>query len=312
MATARNVLERLVFSAGEHDYRWADVVAAARVWSRWDEITRQTGAGLAALERLAEPIAEAELEETRQAFRYARRLLAAEEMEAWLDHWGVSHAGWQGYLRRGLARIRQPEPSGTTAPSEEDVWAEAVCSRALAGLARDLAARVAAAEADGRGAGPVETDLARMEEARAAFIRAALTPEAAARTLELRSTDWVRLTYSQLEFAARGVASEAALCVREDGLSLSEVADRAGVAVQERESFVEEIGDDLSKTLLSTPPGELAGPLPVPAGFALLRVSEKVAPTLEDPVIQERLQQEVPGRALEREVRNRVRWHERL
>jgi hypothetical protein len=312
MATAREVFERLVFSAGEHDYRWADVVVVARARGRWDEISRRTGDGLMALDRLAKPIADAELEEVGRAFRYARGLLAAEEMEAWLEHWAVSHRVWMGYLRRDLARSRQPEPEATLAPKEADVWAEAVCSGALAELARDLAARVAAAEADGRGAGPVETDLGRMDEAFAAFTRDALTPEAATKTLELRSADWVRLTFTALEFGERGMASEAALCVREDGLSLAEVADRAGVAVQEQEAFIAEVDPDVSKSLLSAPPGDLIGPLPVANRFLLVRVNEKIAPTLEDPVIQDRLHEEVPRRALEREVRNRVQWHERL
>jgi hypothetical protein len=310
MASPREVFKRLVFSAGDEDYRWADVVAAAHAWGRWDEISRETGRGLAAVQ--STEIGAAELEEAGREFRYARGLLAAEEMEAWLEHWAVGHADWLSYLRRGLARSRQPEPAGTTASSEEEVWAEAVCSGALAELARDLAARVTATEADGQGAGPVETDLARMEEALAAFTRAALTPEAAAKTLELRGADWVRLALTTLVFGERGMASEAALLVREDGLTLPEVAGRAGIDVSEREVFIEEVDDDLSKSLLSAPPGELVGPLPVANGFALIRVNEKVAPTLEDPLIKERLQEEVPRRALERELRNRVGWHERL
>jgi hypothetical protein len=310
MVSRQEVFDRLVFSAGDEDYRWVEVVAAARAWGRWDDVSLQAGRGLGALERLA--IGAHELEEARQAFRYARRLLAAEERRSWLEHWGVSHADWQAYLRRGLARSRRPEARATGDPDEAEVWAEAVCSGALAGLARDLAARVAAAEANGRGAGPVETDLASMDEALVAFERESITPEASAKTLELRGADWVRLTFTELEFPDRRKASEAALCVRKDGLGLAEVAARAGVAVHERESFIEEIDVDLSKPLLSAPPGELVGPLPVPSGFSLLRVNEKVAPSLDDPVIQDRLQKEVPRRAVEREVRNRVQWHERL
>ena len=310
MASPREALDRLVFSAGEEDYRWTDVLAAARAWGRWDQISRGTENGLAALQRAE--IGAAELEEAGREFRYARGLLAAEEMEAWLEHWAVSHADWQGYLRREVARSRQPEPAGSAVPSEAEVWAEAVCSGALAELARDLAARVTAAEADGQGAGPVETDLARMEEALTAFTRDALTPAAAAKTLEVRGADWVRLALTTLVFGERGMASEAALCVRDDGLSLPEVAGRAGVDVSEREVFIEEVDEDLSKSLLSAPPGELVGPLPVANGFLLVRVNEKVAPTLEDPLIKERLQEEVPRRALERELRDRVRWHERL
>ena len=89
-----------------------------------------------------------------------------------------------------------------------------------------------------------------------------------------------------------------------------EVAARAGVPLEERDAFLEDVEPGLSESLLSSPIGEVVGPLPVANGFALLRVNGKVAPTLADPVIQERLREEVPRRALEREVRNRVQWHE--
>jgi hypothetical protein len=108
------------------------------------------------------------------------------------------------------------------------------------------------------------------------------------------------------------MASEAALLVREDGLTAAEVAARAGVPLQERVVFLEEVEPGLSDPLLSAPAGELVGPLSVEEGFVLLSVTEKVAPTLSDPSIRERLQEEVPRRALEREMRDRVQWHERL
>lgn len=311
MDLPREVLDRPVFAAGGQDYRWADVVAAARHWSRWAELERRTADGLAALARLPKEIGQAELDEAMQAFRYARSLIAAEEMEAWLEHWGLKAKDWSGYLRRGIARTRAAGEGGSP-PDERDVWSEAVCSGALAELARDLAARVAAAEAGGATPGPVESDLARMDEEHTAFVQRALTPEAAAKALELRNADWVRLSYTALEFPEAAMASEAALLVREDGLTPADVAGRAGVPLHEREAFLEEVDPELTESLLSAPTGELVGPLPVRNGFALLCVNEKVAPTLADPVIQDRLQEEVPRRALEREVRNRVRWHEHL
>jgi hypothetical protein len=311
MAVSQKTLDRPVFSAGEQDYRWTDVVSAARAWGRWDEIARQVSAGHAAAERLSQPIAQSELDEAKQAFRYARSLIAAEEMEAWLERWGLNARDWSGYLRREIARTRAAGEGGSP-PDEQDVWAEAVCSGALADLARDLASCVAAAEAGGAEPGPVESDLARMDEEHVAFVQRVLTPESAAKELELRSSDWVRLSYISLEFPAAAMASEAALLVREDGLTPTDVAGRAGVAVQEREAFLEDVEPGLSESLLSAPTGELVGPLPVERGFALLCVSEKVPPTLADPVIKGRLAEEVPRRALEREVRNRVQWHERL
>jgi hypothetical protein len=311
MVLPPDVLGRPVFAVGDQDYRWADVVAAARHWSRWAELEQQTAEGLAALAGLPEQIGRPELDEAMRAFRYARGLIAADEMEAWLERWSLRTRDWSGYLRRELARGRAASGDGST-PDETDVWAEAVCSGALVELARDLAARVAAAEAGGVQPGPVESDLAHMDAEHAAFVERARTPEAAAKTLELRSSDWVRLSYTALEFPAAAPASEAALLLREDGLSAAEVAGRAGVPMEERQAFLEDVEPGLSESLLSAPTGELVGPVRVGDGFALFRVNEKVAPTLADPAIQERLQGEVRRRALEREVRNRVRWHEHL
>jgi hypothetical protein len=309
MTAPQEVLERPVFSVGGHDYRWADVVAAAREWGRWDELERRTTERLAALDRVE--IDEGDVDEAGQDFRYARSLLAADEMEAWLRHWGLTTHDWLAYLRRTSALARAAGTPGSDA-GEAEVWAEAVCSGELAELARDLAARAAAAEALGETPGPVDSDLVRLDDALAAFRESAITPQSRAKTLELRGADWLRLHYTALEVPQAGMAREAALCVREDGLSLDEVAGRAGVSTIEREAFLEEVDADLSKPLLSAPTGELVGPVAVKDGFVLLRVNGKVAPMLDDPVIKGLLEEEVPRRAVEREVRNRVRWHERL
>lgn len=285
MSAPPEVLARPVFSAGTQDYRWADVVAAARAWGRWDDATRPSRASRG----------EAEVEEAGQAFRYERNLLAAEEMEAWLGHWGLTVAAWRTWLK-----------------GDADGWPEAVCSGALAELARDLAARAATAEANGGAAGPVETDLGRMDDSFAEFTRQALTDDNRNRLLELRGSDWVRVAYSALSFTQAGMAREAALCVREDGMTLTEVAERAGLKVEPVDALVQDVDPELAKTLLGTPVGELAGPLESVSGFAVVQVHEKVAPSLADPVIQDLVQREVPRRAVEREVRNRVRWHERL
>ena len=311
MDLLREVLDRPVFAAGDQDYRWADIVAAARHWSRWAELERLTANGVAALDRLPEKIDQAEVDEAMQAFRYERSLIAAEEMEAWLAHWGLKAKDWSGYLRRVIARTRAAGEGGSP-PDEMDVWAEAVCSGALAELARDLAARVAAADAGGVRPGPVESDLARIDEEHTAFVQRAVTPETSAKALELRNADWVRLSYTALEFPQAAMASEAAFLMREDGLSPADVAGRAGVPLLEREAFLEDVEPELTEPLLSAPTGELVGPLPVRNGFALVCVNEKVAPSLADPVIQDLLQEEVPRTALEREVRNRVQWHEHL
>jgi hypothetical protein len=279
------VLDRLVFTVGEHDYRWVDVVAAARAWGRWEAATTPSRAG----------VSDDELEEAGQAFRYERNLLAAEEMEAWLDHWGLTVAEWKSWLK-----------------GEADGWPEAVCSGSLGRLAHDLASRAAAAEANGGAAGPVETDLERMDEAFAELTRQALTDESRSRLLDIGGSDLVRVAYSALTFPQPSMAREAALCVQEDGLGLAEVAERAGLELQQVDALTQDVDPDLAKAILSTPSGELAGPLESDDEFVVLQVHEKTAPSLADPVIRDLLDREVPRRAVEREVRNRVRWHDHV
>jgi hypothetical protein len=311
VASSADVRKRRVFSVAGYDYRWEDVVRAAQRWSRWEEVTRAASAGVAALGAMTEPFGNDELRAAARSFRYEHRLLAAEELEGWLEHWGLTTRQWVDYLRRTLARS-EAATGANPPPADETIWAQAVCSGALVRAARDLATRAAAAAALGRTAGSVDTELARMDEALVAFEQEAQSPDAQARTLRLRAADWVRVRFSTLELPTAATAREAALCLREDGLSLTEVAARAGVGVDKRDALIEELDPELAKALLGAAPDELLGPVGVADGFALLSVREKIAPALGDPVIQERLEREVLRRALEREVRNRVRWHERL
>jgi hypothetical protein len=142
-----------------------------------------------------------------------------------------------------------------------------------------------------------------MDDAFNAFQRAAQSPDAHARALRLRAADWVRVSFGELELPTAAMAREAALCVREDGLTLTEVAARAGLDLHDREVLIEELDPTVARPLLGASPNELVGPVAVGERFLLLSVGEKSAPAVGDAVIQERL---------EREVRNRVRWHERL
>jgi parvulin-like peptidyl-prolyl isomerase len=93
---------------------------------------------------------------------------------------------------------------------------------------------------------------------------------------------------------------------------MAEVAERSGAALERVEARMEDVDPLLAEALLSTPPGELAGPLHVGEQHILLQVHEKTAASLSDPEIEKLVERELPRRALEREVRNRVRWHERL
>jgi hypothetical protein len=192
---------------------------------------------------------------------------------------------------------------GNLAGDERAAWVEAVCSGTLEQAAEELAARAAAVEATG------QPDL---EGAYDRFLAEAATPEALQSLLEARKVDWIRVDCRTLVFPLAAAAREAALCVRDDGMALVEVASQAEVELREHSIYLEDAADELGKALLSARAGELLGPLPLADRYALVLVDDKVEPALDDPEILRRVQEAARQRAIEREVVNRVTWHERL
>lgn len=275
MLVASGVVERPVFTVGRRQFRWADVAEEID----WTSVPRESG------------VPEEELNEAEARFRYARSLVAAEEMEAWLDRWELTVGDWRAYLR------------GTLDTSERSAWVAAVCSGTLERAAEELAAKAAAADATG------EADL---DGAYRRFVADAVTPAALESLLDIRKADWVRVDCRTLLLPTEAAAREAALCVRDDGLSLAEVGAQAGVGMQEHALYLEDATDDLGKALLSARTGELLGPVPLADRFALVLVDDKRPPSLDDPEILRRAQEAARRRAIEREVVNRVTWHERV
>jgi hypothetical protein len=266
------VLERPVFTVGRRQFRWQEVAER-----------------LSAVPR-SEPIDERELPDAEARFRYDRGLVAGEEMEAWLRRWELSVAEWRDYLR------------GALPDDERGRWIAAICSGALERAAGELAARAAAADALG------ENDLDRGYDR---FLADAVTPEVLRSLLVARSSDWLRVDCRTLVFDTEAAAREGALCIRDDGMALTEVAAQAGAEIREHSLHLEDAKGELGQALLSARVGELLGPLPLADRFALVLVDAKVDPTLDDPEILRRVQEAARRRAIEREVVNRVVWHER-
>ena len=229
--------DRPLFRVGDDVYRWADVVERARTTGAWDEIADRARAGLAAIAELGAPPPD-ELDAAAREYRYERGLLAADDLDAWLERRALTVADWHAYLQRALARAafngalaQQPVPDDLT-------WAEGICSGRLEQLAQELAQLAA-----------VETDL---DE----FRRDAATEEAIAREIQASRLEWQRVGYGVLRLDSEDAAAEAAVCVRDDGLLLTEVARRAGVAVEERDGFLDEAETELARQLIAANPGD--------------------------------------------------------
>jgi hypothetical protein len=302
--------ERPLFAVDADVYRWEDVVAFARLRGEWSDLVEDVREGLAALRDLAgrgeQPGAD-EVEAAAREFRYARGLLAGDELDAWLERRGLSHSEWRSYLERVVARMRVPQPARIELEQDEIdacLWPEAVCSGCLDELAGTLAAASAVA--------PAGSALEDLDVALADFSRRAASEQLIAREVEMNRLEWLRLAYEAADFADEDAASEAALCVRSDRDPLDAVAARAGVPLENRLDWLDEIDPELASRFLAAKPGDLVGPLPAGERFRLALLCEKRPPTVADEAVRERAAAAVVKRVVERETNERVIWLERL
>jgi hypothetical protein len=129
----RSTLERPLFSVGGRTYRLGDVVRAARGWGELDDLERQTAEGSAALEQVESEgfaLDESAVEAAAIAWRYERRLLAADELEAWLARWELEPSDWLDYEDdpRAVDFRRRSRCDGYVAPT---IAASLVAMRAV-------------------------------------------------------------------------------------------------------------------------------------------------------------------------------------
>ena len=105
----RAVLERPLFSIAGRIFRWQDVFDAGRHWGGLATLEWQAAEGIAALDlagTAGPPLDDAEIEAKADDFRHKHKLLAADELEAWLARWELDYDDLLAYGGRALARAR--------------------------------------------------------------------------------------------------------------------------------------------------------------------------------------------------------------
>lgn len=285
-----------MFTVGGTVYEWTDIAEFARMRGDLDEIAEQAAAGVAAL-REAAPAQDA-IDEAARAFRHERRLLSADDLDAWLERRHVSVEAWLAYVARSLAQ--EPTRADVAATGDE-VWAEAMCSGRLDDCAETLARLLAVSPG---------TPLSGLDAGFEAFCSRVTTEEAIEREIVAARLDWTRIRYGAAFFATEAAAAEAALCVRKDGLSFAEVASTAGVEPSEHEAWLEDADPALAPFLIGARESELVGPVVTDIGFLLAEVREKTQVSSDDPAVRARAEAAVIERAADRATTDHVVWHD--
>jgi hypothetical protein len=213
-------------------------------------------------------------------------------------------SGWAEHLMRQEAARRVLHARGTNIPMAS---------------AEEVAGLVAAAAAHASGLAGIPPDELRdwamevvvLERAWDLIADHLADDELLERCLRAHRLDWQRLVWEEVTFAREDVAREASLWVREDGRSLSAVAEQAG-AVTTLDAAYADDADELARLLTSKRPGELIGPIATGSGWRLMQLRERVLPTSADPELQARVAGELLDDALGPHLAGRVEWRVRL
>jgi hypothetical protein len=248
---------------------------------------------------------------------------------------------WGNTLRGKVTARKMPYHS---APVElqELLFTELILSGELDQMAARLGRRIAAIEA----AGEQELDAELFAAEHRKFLeRAGLTPETLGEWLENmgREASWLeqmargevlydrrchavltagerqreladlRLPLTQfdvemVELESLDAAREAFLCVRDDGISMEEVAKEGHYPFRRYTRLAEEIPLEDQQRFLSASRGDLLDPIERGDGFQLFRILGKMEPNLDDPVVRGRADERILDRHFAELVSRHLQW----
>jgi hypothetical protein len=123
-----------------------------------------------------------------------------------------------------------------------------------------------------------------------------LVPQARQRELVTLRLALTRFETEVIELESRDAAQEALFCVREDGMSLEEVAIEGRYPYRHVDFLLEDIPSDAQQRFLSVSAGDVLEPVARGDGFELCRIIQKIEPQPDDPSIKLRVDQRLVDR----------------
>ena len=314
--TARDAIDAAMFR-GELKEKWQTFLSHVGAEEHADELELE--------------LDESAISTAAEEFRYLHDLITAEETEIWLANRGLTLDSFSDYFARQycVGAIKEgfsPEQIEYTSadPELREMFVtELILSGALDEMTVKLMWRLAARcagkestpeaiaaemrkflgrinikpaqlakwlEALGRDSQWLNEMLA-IEAAYGAHCHALLVPEARQRQLLALRLHLTQFEMELIELESHDAAKEALFCVREDGMSMKEVATEGRYPYRRADFRLEELPTDAQQRYLSVSPGDLLEPMPHGDGFELCRIMKKVEPRLEDPTVKSRVDQ---------------------
>jgi hypothetical protein len=319
--TARDAIDAVIFR-GELDVKWKEFLDHVEAEKRADELDLD--------------LDESAISSAAEAFRYEYDLITAEETEGWLANRGLTLDDFTDYFARQYyantlhEEIVSDEIEYSSASEElrQLFVTELILSGELDRMTSDLMWRLAA-----RCAGKEPTPDAILaekrkflhrngiESARLAnwleqmkrdskwldemlMIEAAyrqdcdtlLVPEARQRELMALRLPLTRFETEVVELESRDAAQEALFCVREDGISMEEVAAEGRYPYRRADFALEDLAVDAQHRFLSVSAGDVLEPIARGDGFELCRIIKKIEPHPDDPSDKSRIDQRLLDR----------------
>jgi hypothetical protein len=314
--TARDAMDAAIFR-GEFEEKWQTFLRHVAAEGRADELELE--------------LDESAISAAAEEFRYSHDLITAEETEAWLANRGLTFDNFSDYFAReycvgAVDEGFSPEQIGYTSagPELRDLFvAELILSGVLEDMTMKLmwrlAARCAGKEPTSEAIAaekrkflhrisvePAElahwleelgrdsqwlNEMLAIEAAYGAHCDALLVPEARQRELMALRLHLTRFEIELIELESHDAAQEALFCVREDGMSMEEVATEGRYPYRRADILLGDLPEDVQQKYFSGSPGDVLEPTPHGDGFELCRIIKKVEPRLEDPSVKSRVDQ---------------------
>lgn len=151
-------------------------------------------------------------------------------------------------------------------------------------------------------------EMLRMEALSQGKASALPTPEARVREFRSLRLPLTQFAVEIIEVESPDAAREALLCVRNDGLSMAEVANEGRYPYRCAEVVLEEVPEDWQQKFISVMPGSVLDPIPRGDGFQLWRILEKKEANPDDPAVRKRIDQRIIERHFSELCAKHIRW----